>query len=155
MNQVHNTFIPQFLPDCDLVNFIQTSKLGCKHNKPHVYSRLPSNYSWKSAIRDCNWDVFNWMRSRDPQIEKLACSYVAFSGNMPALKILRSLDSPCSWDAETCSMAAFRGRLDILKWLRAQDPPCPWSERTFSGAAVGGNIKVINCLREIYGCPSS
>jgi len=151
MEHIYNTYLPQFLPDGELVNFTRTSKLGRKHNT-HVYSRIPSHYSWKSAIRDCHWEVFNWMRARDPRIEKLACSYVAFAGNMTALKILRSMDSPCSWDADTCSMAAFRGRLGMLKWLRAQDPPCPWSKRTFSGAAVGGNMTVIHWLRE-NGCP--
>lgn len=149
MNQLYITFLPQFLPDWELVKFIQTSKLGEKH-KHHIYSRLPSDYSWKRAIRDCNWEVFNWMRSRDPRIEKLACSYVAFAGNMTALEKLKSLG--CSWDAETCSMAAFRGRLEMLQWLRTQEPPCPWSKRTFSGAAVGGNMKVIRWLR-MNGCP--
>ena len=100
MNQLYITFLPQFLPDWELVKFIQTSKLGRKQSSPQLYARIPLDYS---------------------------CEQAAYYGHLEVLKYLRSRNPTRPWNKWVCGYAAKNGHLKTLKW--AQENGCPWDEK--------------------------
>ena len=73
-------------------------------------------------------------------------------GCLEGMQVLRGLDPPCAWGAETCQFAAGGGHLGVLQWLRAQTPPCPWGEKTCMYAAKGGHLELLKWAID-NGCP--
>ena len=78
---------------------------------------------------------------------KALMGFAARHGCLEGMQVLRGLDPPCAWGAETCQHAAEGGHLEVLQWLRAQTPPCPWDESTCiitcMRAAEGGHLEVL------------
>jgi hypothetical protein len=101
MEHLYNTFIPQFLPDRDLVQFTQTSKLGRKQ-VPQLYSRIPHDYP---------------------------CEQAAYHGHLEVLKCLRSRNPSRPWNKWVCAYAANNGHLGTFRWARENG--CPWDEKAW------------------------
>jgi hypothetical protein len=99
MEQITATFLPQFLPNAELLQFLPTSKLAL-NGKPQIYFRIPPKYTCRGAAKNGHLEVLKWLRSQDP---------------------------PCPWDKWTCTWAAKNGDLEVLKWLRSRrvEKP-PW-----------------------------
>ena len=92
-------------------------------------------------------EILEYWREKGYDLDTWACTGAARAGRLEALKFLRGLDPPCSWNSTTCNYAAQGGHLEVLKWLRDQDPPCPWDWTTSSHAAEGGRLEVLKWLR--------
>ena len=73
-------------------------------------------------------EILEYWREKGYDLDTWACTGAARAGRLEALKFLRGLDPPCSWNSTTCNYAAQGGHLEVLKWLRDQDPPCPWEK---------------------------
>ena len=99
MEHLYITFLPKFLPDFDLVNFIKTSKLGMKQ-VPQLYSRIPHDYPCEQAAYYGYLEVLKYLRSRNPTRpwNKWVCGYAAKNGHLKTLKWAQ--ENGCSWDVK-------------------------------------------------------
>lgn len=101
MEQLYITFFPQFLPDWELVKFIQTSKLGRKQSSSQLYARIPLDYPSEQAAYYGHLEVLKYLRSRNPTrpLNKWVCGYAAKNGHLKTLKWAQENGFP--WDVKT------------------------------------------------------
>lgn len=129
MDQLITTFLPQFLPNMDLLQFVLTSKLVNKTGNSEVYSRIPSDYTCKQAAKDGKIEILKWLRSQDPPCpwDEGCWNVAAQYGNTETLRWLKEKNCPRPTDYWPCLVAIENGYLETVKWLRAQEPPFPWN----------------------------
>ena len=151
MNNIFIQFLPQFLPNLDLVHFVQVST-EFNHIKHQLYSKIPTTYTCYDASEDGHLQVLKWiMREKEYSMDEYIWERAATGGHLEVLEWLRTQTSPSQWCLRTClHIAAMGGHLEVIKWVRNQG--CSWDIWACSYAAGGGHLDVLKYLRE-QGCP--
>jgi hypothetical protein len=86
---------------------------------------------WEWAAAKCDVEMLEWMQMhRTMPQDKLTnvCTIAAEHGNIQALEIFRSQDSPCQWDYGTFMEAVAHQHEACVQWLLSNHCPLPTSE---------------------------
>jgi len=154
MNKL-GSFLPQFLPIWDLVQFVQISTVF-EHIKHRLYSKIPATSSY-SAARGGHLKILILMKEKG-YLElgsltiKGAWEGAAVGGHLEVMKWLLINEHTPSHTIHNCmGTAALYGHFEVLLW--AKEEGCySWETMTCVYAAMNGQFDTLKRLRE-HGCP--